>query len=81
MISVELFEMILRAEVGGREGYRVETNAPKDLKVLGFAPVDGEPILRTVFAFVESESFAEVAEGSQPPLIEPFQYTMTKEDD
>lgn len=75
-ISIELFENILTCKWGSHPTHKLETNAPDDLRVLGFAPVEGEPFLTTVYAFVESASFEEVAEGGQPPEIESFTYSL-----
>jgi hypothetical protein len=75
-ISIELFENILTCRWGSHPTHRLETNAPQDLRVWGFAPVETEPFLMTVYMFVESESFEEVAEGAQPPEIMPFQYSL-----
>lgn len=71
-ISKEFFEMFVRAE-SGIPFTVYESNAPKDLEVLGFATSQDHPF--TFEAYVKSESFPEVAEGAMPPLISSFVYT------
>lgn len=71
-ISKEFFEAFVKAEVWSPV-YFIESNAPQDLEVLGFATSKDHPF--TFEAYVKSESFAEVAEGAMPPLIKPFVYT------
>jgi len=77
-ISKEFFEMILIADVNQPPGRIITSNAPKDLEVLGFATSKVNPF--TFEALVKSESFFDVAEGGEPPLIEPFIYTITIEE-
>jgi hypothetical protein len=75
-ISKEFFEMFLRGEVNARPNTVVTTNAPKDLEVLGLGlpeSVSGR-YPHTLEIYVKSETFEDVPEGQEPPLIEPFQY-------
>jgi hypothetical protein len=70
-MSLELLAMFLKAD--WNFGDRITTNAPKDLKVIGISPVEGRiwpP--RSVYILCESESFAEVPEGTDVPVINAF---------
>jgi hypothetical protein len=78
-ISKELFEFFIRGEFGAHPGTIIESNAPKDLKVLGLArtssySMHGYPM--SLYVVCESESFDDIAEMAEPPLIEPFIYTV-----
>lgn len=63
LISREYFEVILKAEINTKD--KITTNAPSDLKILGFA--DKNPY--TFFAICESETFADIPEGADPPEL------------
>jgi len=80
-ISKEFFEIFLRAEYGTSPNMTIETNAPKDLEVLGLAyPLEarygfvGYP--HTLEVVVKSESFEDIPECCEPPLIDKFIYTV-----
>ena len=73
-ISKDLLEQILRADIGTQPNTTVTTNAPKDLKVLGLAI--HLPYPHTFEMYVESETFADIPEATEPPEIEPFVYTI-----
>jgi len=75
-ISKEILEVILRADVGTRPNTTIETNAPKDLKVLGLGNVKGLIYPHTFEVYVESETFDDVPEGADPPEIDAFIYTV-----
>jgi hypothetical protein len=72
-ISKQLFESVLKAEFG-HPSRVYETNAPKDLEVLGFSSSKENPFVFE--ALVKSKAFDDIAEGAIPPLIQPFIYTM-----
>lgn len=67
--------MLVKAEINQPSGRTITSNAPKDLEVLGFATSKESPFVFE--ALVKSESFAEVAEGAEPPLIPAFEYRVT----
>lgn len=69
-ISKEYFEAILRADV---DMTGITTNAPKDLKIIGFSN-DNIFYPGTFVAWVESDSFPERDEEDEPPAII-FTYT------
>jgi hypothetical protein len=74
-ISKEYFELILRGEFRLRPNATIETDAPKDLEVIGLSiPQRFIGFLHTLEVYVKSESFADVPEGSEPPVISPFVY-------
>jgi hypothetical protein len=74
-ISKDFFEMFLRADYGTQPNTTIESNAPKDLKVLGLRTIyDFYPY--TFWVYVESEEFENIPEGAEPPEIEPFVYTV-----
>jgi len=73
-ISKELLEQVLKADINQPTGRVITTDAPKDLEVLGFASIEGSPW--TFEAYVKSETFLDIPEGSEPPLIAPFVYTV-----
>lgn len=69
--------MMLRADFFARPNTIIKSNAPKDLQILGLAFAEtytGYP--HTFEIYVSSETFDEVPEGSEPPLISPFIYTV-----
>lgn len=74
-ISKEYLEDFLRADYGTQPNTTIESNAPKDLKVLGLKQIFG--FYPTFWVYVESDEFADVPEGSEPPEIEPFIYKVT----
>ena len=74
-ISKEYFELILRGEFGLRPNATIETNAPKDLELISLHNSNYfTGFLHTLEIYVKSESFADVPEGSEPPVISPFIY-------
>ena len=73
-ISREYFEMIIKADGLPPPNRIITSNAPKDLEVLGFTATRDFPF--TFDMYCKSESFAEIAEGAEPPLISPFIYTV-----
>jgi hypothetical protein len=74
-ISKEFLEMLLRADFEVQLNRRLETNAPKDLKILGLANIPHFGYPHTFYIYVESESFEEIQEGTDPPEINPFVYS------
>lgn len=75
-ISKEYLESMLRADFWAHPNTVVTSNAPKDLEILGLAYSKDFPENPYVLeVYVKSESFDDVPEGQEPPLIEPFYYT------
>ena len=78
LISKEYLEMILRADFFARPNTIIETDAPKDMEVLGLAyyPHGSFGSTHTLEIWVKSETFEEIAEGADPPVVGPFIYTV-----
>ena len=53
------------------------TTAPKDLEILAIQTPFEEIISGNCVLFLYSESFEVLAEGAEPPFIEPFEYHST----
>jgi hypothetical protein len=71
-ISFDLLSEIL----GGQSfsgGYHITTNAPKDLKIIGFA--QGNKLM--CWAYCESDTFSPVNKIEDAPIIGAFTYTIT----
>lgn len=76
-ISKEYFEMFLRADFGTRPNTTLSSDAPKDLEVIGLAYPEGyQGYPGTLTIYIKSDDFDEVPEGQEPPLIEPYHYTV-----
>ena len=76
LVSKQFLEMVLRADTFAKPNTVTTSNAPKDLEVLGLAIPDfvrGYP--HTLEVYVKSETFDDVPEGVEPPLIDTFIYT------
>jgi hypothetical protein len=81
-ITKEFLEMLLRAEINFMSGYQVETDAPKDLQLLGLAyRPHSYGLPYTLEIWVTSETFKEVPEGAEPPVIESFRYSLKNHKD
>lgn len=72
--SFELLSIILNGGAGTEPGFRIKTNAPPDLRVVGMVP--SENIEDSVWLFCVSEAFRPVLEGGAVPRIEPFTYDL-----
>jgi hypothetical protein len=73
LVSKEYLEMVLRGDVFARPNTTIETDAPKDLEVLGLAY---RPHSIGLEIWVKSETFEDVLEGGEPPVVGPFVYTV-----
>jgi len=76
LLDKEVLESLIKAEFTQRSGYKITSNAPKDLEVLGFETNPKIPF--TFEAYVKSETFDEIEDGEVPPLIKAFVYTAEK---
>ena len=70
-VLCSLLSIIFNGESGAKSGYRIKTNAPSDLRVVGIAPGDSFMSARL---YCESATFDLVAEGETIPEIAPFVY-------
>lgn len=67
--------MMLRGSIGN-----MISDAPKDLRVLGLANIPSIGFPRTFYIYVYSEDYDEVPDDQEPPEIEPYRYTVKKND-
>ncbi len=74
-ISFELLSEILSGRAGLKQGYRIETTAPDDLKIVALFPGPG---LQAAWMYCESESYEPVFAMKDAPEIEPFEYSIIK---
>lgn len=74
-ISFELLSEILSGRAGLRQGYRIETTAPDDLKIVALFP---NPGLSSAWMYCESASFESVSSMKDAPEVEPFEYSIVK---
>lgn len=77
-ISFELLSQIFSGRAGLQQGYRIETTAPTDLKIVRISPLYPENTLDTAWMYCESESFDPVSEMVDAPEIDPFEYRIVK---
>lgn len=79
-VSKQWFEYFLRGEFGLRPNTVISSNAPKDLEVIGlYIPENKRPFpIDVLEVYVKSESFKDIPNGIDYPLIEPFLYTITE---
>ncbi len=77
-ISFKLLSQIFSGRAGLQQGYRIETTAPTDLKIVRISPLYPENTLDTAWMYCESESFEPVSSMKDAPEIEPFEYSVIK---
>lgn len=75
-VSIEFLTEILRGEFG--TGYKIETDSPKDLEVIGLSHIDLNFPPHTLYIICASSTFPENIEGADIPEIPPFTYTIKK---
>lgn len=71
-ISLELLSEILSGRSIGRPGFRIETTAPEDLKVISIFPGNEH---NTAWMYCQSESFDLVPDNENHPELDPFEYS------
>lgn len=70
-ISFGLLSEILSGRAGSEQGYRIETTAPDDLKIVALFSGPG---LQSAWMYCESASFEPVSAMKDAPETDPFEY-------
>ena len=75
-VSFKMLSTVFNGTSGERPGFRIETDAPSDLRVISIE--SGEDIegdgRGTAWVHFTSAAFEPVADGEEPPEIDPFTY-------
>lgn len=77
-ISLEFLSELLSGRSIGRPGFRIETTAPADLKVISVFPGNES---NTAWMYCQSDTFDLVPDNQNPPELDPFAYTFVCEGD
>lgn len=77
-MTYEFLSVVMSGKIKTAETGRVlETNAPRDLQVIGIK--DDPEGRETAYVYFKSASVAPVPEGAEPPLVPPFHYAWVEE--